>query len=1272
MTAQTVTSINQTPGAGITVNSPTGNVVVSAKIACVQIQSSTLGLGTGGSNTASYVAITNGSTVITIDLPSNLSNISNISITNTLSATNVVASGNTQTSNLLVTGNSSLQNTIITGNANISGNIAVNNISANNQTLAGNISANNISITNTLTTNIANVSGNLSSGNANLGNLATANFFKGDGSQLTNISVSAGSILLNGNSNITIDLNSNVRTSVNGVANVQVVSAAGVTITGVANIVGNVTANVMIANGFVGNIVTAAQPNITSLGNLTTLRVAGTSNLGPVANVLISGGTANQFLVSNGSGGLNWINATSLTTAPGSNTQVLFNDSANFAAATSVTYNKASNTLTANNFSATNVNATSGTFTTVTGSLTTNAQPNVTSVGTLTNLNVSGDTVSGNVYANAGIISAARLTGPLTTNAQPNVTSVGTLIGLGVSGNIGVDTVITSNTAYYTNANGSAILYTPGTFVVTARQNGGRIYEASHDLDSFPGLYSASFLNLSTAANVQAGMSGNGYRFIIGAGDSANRGFDLLGTSSNQLWFRSREGNPWNRALTTGDTSTNVQFNSIGVGAAANGTAGTLNATTGLFSSINVSGTGTFGNITVPAGTVSAAALSGTLTTATQTNITSVGTLNGLNVSNGIAIAGNSSPTFYINSTASNNFRTQINFSSNSVTKWQMGVDAGSTGTNNIYLYDAVASSVRMIIDPTGNVALSNSILVSGSFYDNANTAYYVKPSGTSNLNTVVATNTVTAQGYMVSMSGQGQYQLIGGSGSSWYNTMLRNDGSNFYLLTSNAYSTPSSAVNGAWNNFRPIRYQFNSGALSLNEDGVSATYLMGSNVQLKNNMYDYSDNTYYIKPSGTSVFNVANFNTINVRYGINFSASGSSIYTDASGNGPGDVVIQTLSANSTAYYTIFTKDGSLLVPNQIGTNGLVNSTNAFVNNAQQIQNDNLSMAVGKRIYVGNTGAIYDDGNFHIQGGRNGTGMWIDNSSGAILFLQAQSAGHIYLNGGGGTTYASNGITLNGGSFNGSGAGLTGTASSLSVGYATNANYSNYCGTAFNTDYNSKYGMTQLSLGTQSVGGAVLDIQQDNNSTTGALRIRANAQTGLSYVQITDQGVSSQYGYLRFNSGAQMYWSGSIAASGDITAFYSDSRLKDFEGKIENPLEKINQLSGMYYRSNQLAESFGFTNPDRQVGVIAQEIQKVLPEAVTLAPFDTESKVDGTLVSKSGENYLTVKYEKIAPLFIEAIKELNSENKELKTEVAELRTMVMDLKSIIDNLKKDK
>ena len=123
---------------------------------------------------------------------------------------------------------------------------------------------------------------------------------------------------------------------------------------------------------------------------------------------------------------------------------------------------------------------------------------------------------------------------------------------------------------------------------------------------------------------------------------------------------------------------------------------------------------------------------------------------------------------------------------------------------------------------------------------------------------------------------------------------------------------------------------------------------------------------------------------------------------------------------------------------------------------------------------------------------------------------------------------------------------------------------------------------------------------------------------------------------------------GAITATGDITAYSSDDRLKVRIGNIENALSKVQQLNGFHYTNSDVAKSLGYTTDEQQVGVSAQEVQEVLPEVVVLAPIDRLVLESGEIISKSGENYLTVKYEKIVPLIIEAIKELKAELDELK------------------------
>lgn len=120
---------------------------------------------------------------------------------------------------------------------------------------------------------------------------------------------------------------------------------------------------------------------------------------------------------------------------------------------------------------------------------------------------------------------------------------------------------------------------------------------------------------------------------------------------------------------------------------------------------------------------------------------------------------------------------------------------------------------------------------------------------------------------------------------------------------------------------------------------------------------------------------------------------------------------------------------------------------------------------------------------------------------------------------------------------------------------------------------------------------------------------------------------------------------GMIHATNDIIAFSSDKRLKENIRPIENALDKVSKLSGFVYNWNELANEKAEYDMDKDyVGVYAQDVEEVQPEAVDLAPFDNDGKDN----SISGEKYLTVKYDKLVPLLIESIKELKAEIEELK------------------------
>ena len=134
---------------------------------------------------------------------------------------------------------------------------------------------------------------------------------------------------------------------------------------------------------------------------------------------------------------------------------------------------------------------------------------------------------------------------------------------------------------------------------------------------------------------------------------------------------------------------------------------------------------------------------------------------------------------------------------------------------------------------------------------------------------------------------------------------------------------------------------------------------------------------------------------------------------------------------------------------------------------------------------------------------------------------------------------------------------------------------------------------------------------------------------------------------------------GEIIATNKITSYYSDERLKTNIENIKEPLELIKNLNGFYYTPNELAESFGIKSSNREVGLSAQEVNKILPELTDLAPFDMCLDNDGNIKSKSGNNYLTISYERMVPVIIESLKELTQEVEALKKENKILKEKIM-------------
>ena len=384
-------------------------------------------------NAANLTGTTLNASIVTSSLTS-VGTLGSLAVTGNATAGNVYANSGTVGASLLtgtlttaaqpnVTSVGSLSSLNVTGNAN------VGNLGSGGLIVAiGNIDGGNL-----------NTGGVLSvTGNANVGNLGTAGLITATGNVSGGNLTTAGAVVATGN-----------------VTGGNLTTAGVLSVTGNAN-VGNLgaAAGVFTANVSAGNLSTSGVLSVTGNANVGNLGTAGLI----VATGNIDGGNLNTggVLAVTGNANVGNLGTGGLITATGNIT----GGNLTTAGALSVT----------GNANVGNIGAAAGVFTTVAGSLTTASQPNVTSLGTLTGLGVNGTITGVNITANTGVFTgnAAGLTnipsgnisgqvanalvaGTVYTNAQPNITSVGTLTTVSTSGNaviggnVKVQVGITSN-----------------------------------------------------------------------------------------------------------------------------------------------------------------------------------------------------------------------------------------------------------------------------------------------------------------------------------------------------------------------------------------------------------------------------------------------------------------------------------------------------------------------------------------------------------------------------------------------------------------------------------------------------------------------------------------------------------------------------------------------------------------------------------------------------------------------------------------------------------
>ena len=183
-------------------------------------------------------------------------------------------------------------------------------------------------------------------------------------------------------------------------------------------------------------------------------------------------------------------------------------------------------------------------------------------------------------------------------------------------------------------------------------------------------------------------------------------------------------------------------------------------------------------------------------------------------------------------------------------------------------------------------------------------------------------------------------------------------------------------------------------------------------------------------------------------------------------------------------------------------------------------------------------------------------------------------------------------------------------------------------GTTGNTGNTGAQGATGTTGNTGSQGAA------GSNGSNGA-QGSTGAQGATGSGGLTGSGSSS---YLaKWSSSTNLstgtaYESGGTVYSTDFSAS-SDGRLKNIIEPLSHMMDVVECIRGVRYEWNQLALDFGYNNERApELGVIAQEVQAVLPEAVTM----------------DDKGYLSVSYDRLVPVLIEAVKELNARIKTLE------------------------
>jgi len=531
------------------------------------------------------------------------------------------------------------------------------------------------------------------------------------------------------------------------------------------------------------------------------------------------------------------------------------------------------------------------------------------------------------------------------------------------------------------------------------------------------------------------------------------------------------------------------------------------------------------------------------------------------------------------------------NVSNNSITFTEIPLTTDSIEVRHIAVGALTVTQVKngttQIYLDTANVNITGNVLPSSNVaYDLGSpslrwrTGYF----SASTIDLGGSTIGVSSGGFTFTVAGSSTPTVISANGSSTSNTFTAPT----VTMLGNLQLNSGLYVNGSLGN--------NGQFLQATGTGLTWTTLSASQISSSASNVTVTANYVNVAISGT---NVAVFNSTGLSLTGNLSAT--NIVGSLTGNVTGSLTGTVLTTNQPNIISV----GNLT---SLSASGTIQTTGVIYGNSGL----SGTLLTNAQPYITSVGNLTVTGNLTVQG------------TTTTIYTSEFVYGNLIANSNAASTSTTTGAMVVFG-----GHGVTGNIN------AGNVNATYLGGTI----------ITSAQPLITSVGNLTSLSTNGNISTTGYFLGNAALLSGLpagysnaqaaSYLTVSNIQISS------LGVGTGTFGNvGEIRATNNITAYYSDERLKTRLGAIENALDKVNQLSGFYHEANELAESLGYTKV-REVGVSAQEVQRVLPEIVAPAPIDPQ--------------YLTVRYERLTPLLIEAIKELRKEVNDIKNDIKKLK-----------------